>query len=408
MEWYAARRLLKEGKGGSTSIPIVKIAIAGIALGLCAMLLAVFVISGFKREVTRKLSGFMAPLTVLPPGAPGTGGVIRQGDTLVPRVAAIEGVTRAYGYVEKPAILKSRAREGNIHGVLARGMDAAHDATFFRQHLVAGEYPDFTTDTASNGIVLSADVAGYLNLHAGDRITAYFADQPRRPRRLDVRGIYRTGFKEYDDIVVLVDKRHLLRLNGWEASDLSGIAIELAGTGQEKKTRERVAGLLAKAGGACTTRTLKELAPQVFDWLRLLDMNVWIILVLLVTVAGFNMVSGLLILILDKTALIGVLKALGCRDRSLQRLFLYVATGLVARGMLWGNALAFVLAGVQHYFQVVTLDPGVYYMSTVPLFFNAWHIILLNAGVLVVTVAALVVPTLRVSRVDPVRSMKFE
>jgi lipoprotein-releasing system permease protein len=386
----------------------VKIAIAGIAMGLGMMLLAVFVIAGFKREITQKLFGFMAHLNVQPHESTGEARGIPRGDSLISWIEAMAEVKQAYGYVEKPAILKSRRREGTIHGVLLRGMEASYEALFFRQHLVAGRFPDFTTDTISNGILLSAYAAGYLELSVGDKLTAYFVEEPRRPRAFEVQGIYRTGFKEYDDVVVLVDKRHLLRLNGWAAGTVSGIAITLKETGQTREMSQRIAALLDKAGAGCTVRRLEEIAPQIFDWLKLLDINVWIILVLLVTVAGFNMVSGLLILILDKVTLIGILKALGYQDISLRRLFLYVSAGLIARGMLWGNVLAFVLAGLQSCFHVITLDPETYYMSTVPLFFNVWHVLLLNAGVILVTILILVVPTMLVSRIDPVRSMRFE
>ena len=154
--------------------------------------------------------------------------------------------------------------------------------------------------------------------------------------------------------------------------------------------------------------SLRDEAPQIFDWLSLLNMNVWVILVLIVTVAGFNMVSGLLVLILDKTTLIGVLKALGCRDVSLRKLFLYISCELMLRGMVWGNALAFVLAGIQICFRVIHLDPAVYYMSEVPINFNLWHVLLLNAGVMFVTVVMLVLPTMLVSRISPIKAIRFE
>jgi lipoprotein-releasing system permease protein len=399
-----ARRLLKEGKRGFASVTIVRVAVAGIAMGLCVMLLALFVISGFKREITRKLLGFTSHVNVLPLDAGDGGGRLSRGDTLVAWIAGQPGVKETYAYVEKPAILRSRQREGQMHGVLLRGEDATRASAFLREHLAEGTFPDFTTDTVSDEILLSVNAAGYLQARPGDRLTAYFADDPRRARRFEVSGLYRTGFKEYDDVMAFVDKRHLLRVNGWEAGDATGIAVALEKPGEAKRLATRVTG--TRQG--CRTRTLQEMAPQVFDWLKLLDMNVWIIVVLLVTVAGFNMVSGLLILILDKTAMIGVLKALGCRDASTRRLFLHVAGGLVARGMLWGNLLAFALAGVQYYFQVVSLDPETYYMSTVPLLVNAWHVIALNAGVMVVTMLVLVVPTMLVSRVSPARTMRFE
>jgi lipoprotein-releasing system permease protein len=271
-----------------------------------------------------------------------------------------------------------------------------------------GDLPDFTTETASDGILLSAYAVGYLEVELGDRLTAYFADDPRRARRLEVTGIYRTGFKEYDDVVAVVDKRHLSHVNGWEAGDASGVAMMLSNPRQTRQVAARVAETLERGGVDGAVMRMEDIAPQIADWLKLLDMNVWIILILLVTVAGFNMVSGLLILILDKTALIGVLKAVGCGDAAMRRVFLYIAAGLVSRGMLWGNLAALALAWVQYRFDVVTLNPETYYMSTVPLHFNVWHVALLNAGVLVVTVLVMVVPTMVVSRVDPVKSVQFE
>jgi lipoprotein-releasing system permease protein len=398
VEWFMARRLLSEGKGGSTALPIVRIAIAGIALGVCVMLLAVFVTSGFKREIREKLTGFMAHLNVLPDA----GERVRDATALVTWIEGLPGVNHAYGYVEKTAVLKGRTGEKNVHGALARGLDTLPG--FFREYLAGGTLPDFTTDAVSDAILLSTDVAGYLEVTVGDRLTVYFPDEPRRPRRLEVRGTYNTGFKEYDDATVLVDQRLLLRVNGWGKEDRSGIAVVL----EEGAEAARVAALIEQETTGYAVMTLEEIAPQIFDWLELLDMNVWIILILLVTVAGFNMVSGLLVLILDKTAMIGVLKALGCRDFSLRLLFLHVAAGLVARGMLWGNALAFALAGMQYHFRVVTLDPETYYMSAVPLSFRAGEVLLLNAGVLVATVLILVVPSMLAARVEPARSMKFE
>ena len=407
LEWYIARRLLKGDGTKSVSVPIVRIAIVGIALGLCVMLLSLFIITGFKYEITEKLSGFTAHLSVVPfvPGSVGEGGVVREAESLVKDLKEVEGVKNVYGYIERPAIFKSKEE---IHGVVLKGVDVGYDVAFFRENLKEGKIPDFKTEKASNEVLISASVADMLKIGVGGKVTAHFVQDPPRARVFTVAGIYDTGFKEYDDVMVLVDKRHLAKLNDWGPGEVSGIAIELEDVERLDKVIVGVENVVYDASGNYEVQTLADVAPQIFDWLALLNMNVWVILILIVTVAGFNMVSGLLILILDKTSLIGILKALGYKNVSLRKLFLYISAGLIIKGMLWGNVLAFVLAGIQAMFRVNHLDPVTYYMDTVPINFGLGYVILLNVGVIVVTVLMLIVPTMLISKISPVKAIKFE
>jgi len=408
IEWYIARRLLRGDARKSISVPIVKIATAGIAAGLCVMLLSVFVLTGFKQEITHKLSGFTAHFTIEPfPLAENNeiGNAIQESHQLAKRLKKLHEVHQAYPYIERPAIFKS---QDEIHGVLTKGVDTLYDWSFFQRHLIAGRIPDFKGEDVSNEILLSNTAANYLKIQPGERLTAHFVQDPPRMRRFTVVGIYDTGFKEYDDVMVIVDRRHLMKLNNWQADEASGIAIELNNVEQLETAWEKIENTIHETGSHYTIRTLRDEAPQIFDWLQLLNMNVWVILILIVSVAGFNMVSGLLILILDKTTLIGLLKALGLPNVSLRRLFLYVASGLIARGMLWGNIVAFTLAGIQHAFHPIKLDPTTYYMSTVPIHFNGWFILILNAGVILVTVIMLIVPTMLISRIHPVKAIRYE
>ena len=406
LEWYIARRLLKGDGTKSVSVPIVKIAIVGIALGLCVMLLSLFIITGFKYEITEKLSGFTAHLSVVPfvPGSTSEGGVVRESESLVKGLKEMEGVKNVYGYIEKPAIFKSKEE---IHGVVLKGVDVGYDVVFFRENLKEGKMPDFKTERASNEILISASVADMLEIGVGGKVTAHFVQDPPRARVFTVAGIYDTGFKEYD-VMVLVDERHLAKLNDWGPGEVSGIAIELEDVERLNEVVEEVENVVYDASGNYEVQTLADVAPQIFDWLALLNMNVWVILILIVTVAGFNMVSGLLILILDKTTLIGILKALGYKNVSLRKLFLYISAGLIIKGMLWGNVLAFVLAGIQAIFRVIHLDPVTYYMDTVPINFSLGYVILLNVGVIVITVLMLIVPTMLISKISPVKAIKFE
>lgn len=409
LELFIARKLLKGDRKNSLSVPIVRIAVAGIALGICVMLLSIFITAGFKNEITGKLSGFAAHLhiTAYEDTDSYDGRDITLQDSLVRTLRRLPGIKQVYPYITKPAILKNH---DEIHGVVLKGLDTAYQADFYRQHLQSGGLPDLTTPQASDEILISASVAALLDVKAGDPLTAYFVQEPPRARVFRIKGIYDTGFKEYDDVLVWCDIRQLQRLNNWKTDQISGLAIELTDIKETPAMKIRMDDLLPlnENGDFYRITTLRETAPQIFDWLNLLNMNVWIILILIITVAGFNMVSGLLILILDKTSLIGILKALGYKNIRLKRLFLYIAIGLIGRGMLAGNVLAFLLGGVQHCFRLIRLDATTYYMDTVPVYFDIRHIALLNIGVLTVSVFMLIAPTMLISRIRPIKAIRFE
>lgn len=409
LELYIARKLLKGGEKSTVSVPIVKIALAGITLGVCVMLLSVFIITGFKKEITDKLTGFSSHLNITAYGTHNTydAGEVWVSDTLLANIGALEEVGEVYRYVTKPAILKSKKE---IHGIILCGVDAAYKGDFFRKHLVEGEFPDFRTENASNEILLSASVASLLEVGVGEKLSAHFVQDPPRVRAFTVKGIYDTGFGEYDRIYVLCDLRHLQRLNDWKPEEVSGVAVGLKNLDFLSVAEEKIYEILpwGEPENFFKIQTLYDMAPSLFDWLELLNMNVWIILILIVVVAGFNMVSGLLILILDKTGMIGILKALGYRNIRLRKLFLYVAAGLIGKGLIWGNVLAFVLAGIQYFFRLIPLDPVAYYMDTVPVCFNWGYVFLLDAGVLVVSTLMLVVPTMLISRIRPIKAIRFE
>lgn len=409
LEWYIARKLLKGGEKNTVSVPIVRIALVGIALGVCVMLLSVFIVTGFKREIVSKVTGFSAHLNVMAYGNTGSYDTrgMRASDTLLTKIGALEEVDRVYRYVYKPAILKSPQE---IHGVVLYGVDSLYSGDFFKKHLIEGEFPDLYTEKASGEILVSSRVAALLNVQVGDKLNTHFVQDPPRVRVFTVRGIYDTGFGEYDLMYVVCDLRHLQRLNAWEKDEVTGVGIELNDLELLPLAEEKVYEVTASedSGGLLKVTALYDMAPALFDWLELLNMNVWVILTLIILVAGFNMVSGLLILILDKTAMIGILKALGYRNLRLRELFLYVAAGLIGKGMVWGNVLAFALSGLQYYFHWIPLDPEAYYMDTVPVYFNWGYVVLLNAGVLLVSTLMLVVPTMLVSRIRPIRAIRFE
>ncbi|MDE5610811.1 MAG: ABC transporter permease [Odoribacter sp.] len=409
LELFIARRMLRGKQAGSVSVPIVKIAVAGIALGICVMLLSVFIVTGFKQEITDKLSGFMAHLniTAYENKVAYADRPVSAGGDLLADLRGVAGVKQAYAYVDKPAILKSG---GEIHGVVLKGVDSLYDASFFRKHIREGECPDFRAVSPVNEILLSASVAKLLGVKTGDRLNAHFVQDPPRVRVFVVKGIYDTGFKEYDDMIALCDMRHLQRLNAWKPEQVSGIGVELERLEDIPRAAEVVNDLLPmdEHSDFYKVVSLYQTAPQIFDWLNMLNANVAVILTLIIIVAGFNMVSGLLIFILDKTSMIGMLKALGYKNVSLKRLFLYIASGMIIRGMVVGNLLAFLLGGLQYFFHFMKLDPVTYYMDTVPVYFNAGYAVLLNVGVLLISVLMLIVPTMLISRIMPIKAIRFE
>ena len=409
LELFIAARLLRGKEKSSVSVPIVKIAVVGIALGVCVMLISIFVITGFKQEITTKLSGFMAHIDVTSYGKDQdlSGAGMIASDTLLLKIRELEEVKQVYPYVSKPAILKSKTE---VHGVVLKGIDSVYDAAFYQNYLKEGALPNFATTRASNEILLSSSVATLLSIELGDKLNAHFVQNPPRVRPFVVQGIYDTGFKEYDDLVVLCDIRHLQRLNGWKDNQVTGVAVELFSLEMIPKLRVDIDDVLYFHDHDSFNRitTLETAAPQIFDWLNLLNMNVVILLSLIIIVSGFNMVSGLLILILDKTGMIGILKALGCKNISLKKLFLYMAIGLIAKGIFVGNILAFVFGGLQYFFQIIRLDPATYYMDTVPIHFDLTYVLLLNVGVLLVSVLMLVAPTILISKISPIKAIRFE
>lgn len=408
-ELFIARRLLKGGEKSSVSVPIVKIALVGIALGVCVMLLSVFIINGFKKEIVDKLSGFSSHLNIVPYGNSGLYGEdkIQTSDELLSDIRHNKGVKEVHNFLTKPAILKNKTE---IHGIILYGVDSTYSGDFLADNLVAGEIPKYVAGVTSNDIVLSSSVAAYLDVQPGDNIQAHFVQEPPRVRVFRVKGVYDTGFKEYDDRIVICDLKHLQRLNGWENHEVSGIAVELRNIDLIEKAAEQLSSLIPHddTKGYSKITTLYESTSQTFDWLELINTNVWVLMILILTVAGFNMVSGLLILILEKTTLIGILKTLGYRDLNLRKLFLYIAMGLIWKGIIWGNILAFFLGGIQYYFKIISLDPTLYYMDKVPVSFNLFQVLLLNAGVLAVCTLMLIIPTILISRIKPIKAIRFE
>lgn len=299
-----------------------------------------------------------------------------------------------------------------FEGILLHGVGAEFNADFLKSNLKEGEIPVFSADSATNRIVVSQTIADRLHLSCGDRVFAYFFDGNVRARRFTVSGIYQTNLSEFDDNMVFTDLYVCNRLNNYAADQYAGVEITVDRFDDVDLVAGSLVGkvnhLVDEYGAGYAAMTIRELYPQIFDWLDLLDVNVWVILILMVAVAGFTMISGLLIIILERTNFIGVMKALGATNRSMRHVFLYFAAFIVGRGLLWGNVLGIGLVVLQYYFNIVHLDPATYYVDAVPVLFNAGYILAINAATAFISVFVLILPSLLVSRIHPAKSIRFE
>ena len=409
---FVAKRLFND-KGGvrNVSRPAIRIATAGVAIGLAVMIVSVCVVLGFKSEIRSKVIGFGSHIQIInyESISSGVSKPVAFPDSLIKEIRQVPGVSHVQRFSNKGGILKT---DDAFEGILLHGVGAEFNADFLKSNLKEGEIPVFSADSATNRIVVSQTIADRLHLSCGDRVFAYFFDGTVRARRFTVSGIYQTNLSEFDDNMVFTDLYVCNRLNNYADDQYAGVEITVDRFDDVDLVAGSLVGkvnhLVDEYGAGYAAMTIRELYPQIFDWLDLLDVNVWVILILMVAVAGFTMISGLLIIILERTNFIGVMKALGATNRSMRHVFLYFAVFIVGRGLLWGNVLGIGLVVLQYYFNMVHLDPATYYVDAVPVLFNAGYIVAINAATAFISVFVLILPSLLVSRIHPAKSIRFE
>lgn len=393
------------------SRPAIRIATIGVAVGVAVMLISVAVARGFQQEVRDKVTGFGAHMQVLDfqsLSAMESYPVVID-DSMMHLLQRVPGIEHVQRYCAKPGMLKT---ETAFRGLQFRGVGPEYDTTFLHKHMVEGVIPHFSDTTNSNQMLLSRDLARQLDAHVGDRIYAYFFDSSVRARRLTVVGIYCTNMVDFDRSCAFVDMQLTHTLLGWQDGQCSGCELTVNDFDRLADIQMQVIDSLGHRqdafGAYYSVLSVQELYQQIFSWLTLLDMDVWVILILMVFVSGFTMVSGLLIIILERTNFIGVMKAMGATNGMLQRLFLLFATQIIGRGMLWGNVVTFGLLFLQQQFGLLRLNPEVYYMDRVPVLFDFSFIVLVNVGTFFVSLLAMVLPSFLVAHIHPARSIRFE
>ncbi|MEG1543824.1 MAG: FtsX-like permease family protein [Tannerellaceae bacterium] len=412
LELFIARRIhfSKEGDRQVTP-PAVRIAIVGIALGLAVMLLSVAIVIGFKKEVRNKVIGFGShiQITNFDNNSSYESTPIAVSDTLMRDLRAFPGIRHVESFATKPGILKT---DNDFEGRVLKGGDAGFDWTFFRNNLKEGNILTLDPKKSSTDVLISKYLSERVGLKVGDSFLTYFVQKEVRARKFHITGIYETGFLDYDKLFVVADIRQVRRLNGWAADEVSGLELLVNDYDALDKTTEDLYFNLTerqdRSGNTFFARSVKELNPMIFNWLDVLDINVVIILILMMAVAGFTMISGLLIIILERTNMIGILKALGQNNRSIRRIFLYVSFFLIGKGMLWGNVIGITLCLIQSQLHVIALDPSVYYLDAVPIDLSFLTLLLINVGTLLAAMMMMMGPSYLITKIEPAKSIRFE
>lgn len=410
---FIAKRLYSEqGDKRKVSRPAIHIATAGVAIGLAVMIISVCVVLGFKHTIRDKVIGFGSHIQVA------DFLTLQQmeqypiviDDSMIDVLKHIPDVAHVQRFAMKEGILKT---DSDFLGVAFKGVGPDFDSTFIHNNMVEGSIPHFSDSVSHNQILISQLMADKLHLKSGQRIFAYFFDNNGvRTRRFTIAGIYQTNLKKYDETIVFTDLYTAVKLNGWESDQASGAELSVNNFDNldmvESRVISKVKGTVDHYGETYSSATIKELNPQIFQWLDLMDLNVWIILALMLVVAGVTMISGLLIIILERTSMIGILKALGARNKTIRHTFMWFAVFIIGKGMLIGNVLSLGLLALQQAFGIIKLDAQTYYVSTVPVEINALYIVALNVATLLISVFMLVAPSYLISHIHPAKSMRYE
>lgn len=416
LSWFLARRFYNNvgvDRQRKASRMAVHIAASGVALGLAVMIVSLCVVRGFQQEISNKLVGFVSHLTVMNDSTYITFGdhPIVADRQWVDKVAALPGVRHVQRVSQKVGVLKTNEA---YQTMVLKGIGSDYDSRFLAGHVVEGQFPDFASDSAANSIVISRMMADKLGLRLGDRVYSYFFEETIKMRRFRIVAVYETSLPQFDDVYVLASLHTVNRLNNWKTDECSVLEIRVDDYDNLDHTQIAVGslinGITDRNGATYMSESVKE-NPQTgaaISWLEVLNMNVWVILALMTGVAGFTMISGLLILILERTRTIGVLKAMGATNDRIRHTFLLYAAQIVVRGLFWGNVLGIGLVAVQKYFGVVRLDPASYYVSVAPVALEAGWLVALNLATLLITVFALVVPSFVVSRIQPAKAIQFD
>lgn len=412
---FIARRIYSDHIGDQQKVskPAIRIAVAGVAIGLAVMIISVCVVLGFKHTIRDKVVGFGSHIQVANFYTLQSSAIdqpIAIGDSMMNVLKKTEGVKHVQRFAMKQGILKT---DNDFLGVMFKGVGPEFDSTFIHKSMVEGSIPHFSDQQSTNRILISKDMASKLRVKAGDRIFAYFIGEGGvRTRRFTISGIYQTNLAQYDKTTCFCDLYTARKLNAWTDDMVTGAELTVNDFKQLSTTADDIINRVNRTqdqyGNTFSSKTIRELSPQIFSWLDLLDLNVWIILAIMTAVAVVTMISGLLIIILERTTMIGVLKALGAHNSTVRHTFLWFAAFIIGKGLLIGDALALALILLQKFTGFAKLDPQTYYVDVVPVEMDWTLIVALNVGTMLIALFVLIAPSYLVSHIHPAKSMRYE
>ncbi|MCK4562316.1 MAG: ABC transporter permease [Flavobacteriaceae bacterium] len=408
-ELFIAKRIIKAKKRkNSVSSPIMKISILAIAIGIIVMLFSVATGVGLQKKIKEKISGFNGDIqisnydtnnskvTVVP---------ITKNQEFYPEFTQVPNVKRVQVYATKAGIIRT---SNEFEGIILKGVDTDYDWTFFNEYLVKGVVPKIN-DKLTNDVLISNKTAKRLTLNVGDNFYMFFVkDNPNKApnsRKFLVSGIYDSGFEEFDESFIIGDIKHIQKINKWKKNEVGGFEIFIDDFDDLRETGFQV---YSNIDPTLNAYTIAEKFPAIFEWLRLFDINIIVIIGIMILIAGINMITALLVLILERTQMIGILKALGNNNWSIRKIFLYNAAYLIGKGIFWGNIIGLTLLLIQKYFGVITLNPETYYVKQAPVYLDFKYIIYINLGTLLLCLVMLIIPSIIVSKISPVKAIKFD
>ena len=410
LELFIAKRLYGTRKGvRRISRPAVTIAQWGVAVGALVMFISICIIVGFKHQVREKAIGFSGHIQVLNGEQDSNGPlpVVLERES-IDKIVTIEGIENVSAYIQKPGMIVAN---NEYEGIMLKGVDSNYDLTFIKESLVEGNIPQFGDTAATNEIIISRATANRTNSKVGDKIVLYFVQGGIKARKMTIAAIYETHLTDFDNIMAVTDIYTMRRLHGWEIGEVSGIEITSDDYNkialQRDTINEVIQALNSKNDGLLYAPTIEEMYPALFSWLEILDQTVWLILILVLCIATFTMISGLLILILEKSNLIGIMKAIGARNASIRKVFIYYAMFIIGRGLIIGNAIGIAICIIQQQTGIIAIDPEMYYMDRVPIEFS-WLLVPVNIAMFVLSVAIMVIPSMLISKIEPTKAIKFE
>jgi lipoprotein-releasing system permease protein len=407
-ELFIAKRIIAGKKyKNSISSPIIKIAITAIALGIIIMLIAVATASGLQTKIRDKMAGFKGHVQIVNydnNNSDVSTTPINIAQDFYPVFKNIKGIKNVQIFASKGGILRT---DTNFEGIIFKGVSSDYDWSFFKEYLVAGKVPDFNQPRTKE-VLLSQTIVNRLQLKLKDTISATFLKTTSSTlpsnRKYTIVGIYNSGFAQFDKNMMIGDIREVQKLNKWTENEVGGFEVLLDDfEGIEEKGEE----IYSKISLTLNAKTILDSYPAVFDWIKLFDNNVWFIIGIMILIAGINMITALLVLILERIQMIGILKAMGSSNGSIRKIFLYNASYLILKGLFWGNIIGLSIIGIQHYFKIITLNPETYYVATMPMHVSISAIVALNIGTLILCFSMLLIPSYIITKIEPSKSIKF-